>query len=527
MIFNVLQMAYWMPNTGTVYLPPTRPVARVLNTDEYVKPTNIYFHAQTERLLLVGHPLFDVRDPTDSTKITVPKVSGNQFRVLQLQLPDPNKMAFVDKGIYNPDHERLVWRLVGVEVDRGGPLGVGATGHPLFNKYADTENPSGYPASREDGKDYRVDMSFDPKQVQLLLIGCEPATGVHWDTKACNPPRADGACPPLELVHSIIQDGEMCDIGFGAINYNKLQQDRSSAPLDLAAETAKWPDISMMSKDIYGNSLFFCGTREQLYARHFYIPASAVGDALPDTDHYLTPNRNDNPEHGEMASYIYGVTPSGSLNTSDAQLFNKPYWIQRAQGNNNAICWNNNIFITLVDNTRNTNFIITVYKNGDSVPDGYLYKQDDFKAYQRHAEEYEIEIVVQLVKVPLTPDTLAHLQVMNPRILKEWQLGFVPPPPTGLEDEYRYMRSLATFCTQDNNNTSKDTEEDDPYKDLTFWKIDLSDRFSTELTQSSLGRRFLYQYGLVNGRKRAYAPTNSVTTVASTRRTVKRRKTKK
>lgn len=516
-----------MPNTGTVYLPPTRPVARVLNTDEFVKPTNIYFHAQTERLLLVGHPLFDVTDPAEPSKITVPKVSGNQYRVLRLQLPDPNKMAFVDKGIYNPDHERLAWRLAGIEIDRGGPLGVGATGHPLFNKFTDTENPSAYPGKRDNGKDYRVDMSFDPKQVQMIIIGCEPATGVHWDSKACNPPRTEGACPPLELVHSVIQDGEMCDIGFGAMNYAKLQQDRSSAPLDLVAETAKWPDISMMSKDIYGNSLFFCGTREQLYGRHFYVPAAAVGDALPDAEHYIPPDRDNNVEHDEVASYVYGVTPSGSLNTSDAQLFNKPYWLQRAQGNNNGVIWNNNLFITLVDNTRNNNFIITVYKNGDSLPEHYTYKQEDFKAYLRHAEEYEVEIIVQLVKIPLSPDTLAHLQVMNPRILKEWQLGFVPPPPAGLEDEYRYMRSLATFCTPSNNANNTAEENDDPYKDMVFWNIDLSEKFSTELTQSGLGRRFLFQYGLLNGRKRAYSSTTTVKTSSGQKRTVKRRKIKK
>lgn len=513
-----------MPNTGTVYLPPPRPVARVLNTDEYVKPTSIYFHAQTERLLLVGHPLYDVADPTDPNKITVPKVSGNQYRVLRMQLPDPNKMAFVDKGIYNPDHERLAWRLAGLEIDRGGPLGIGASGHPLYNKYVDTENPTTYPNQLEDGKDYRVDLSFDPKQVQMFIVGCEPATGLHWDAKTCTPNLPNGSCPPLELVHSVIQDGEMCDIGLGAMNFAALQQDRASAPMDIVAETCKWPDFNSMSKDIYGNSVFFYGVREQLYARHFYIPAAGVGDALPDNNFYWTPNRNDNQEHGEVAPYVYGVIPSGSLNTSDAQLFNKPYWVQRAQGNNNAVCWNNNLFLTIVDNTRNNNFIVTVYKEG-AVPENYNYKQNDFKAYLRHAEEYEVELVLQLVKIPLTPDTLAHLQVMNPSILKNWQLGFVPPPPSGLEDEYRYIRSMATFCTPDTNTSNKDTEEEDPYKNYTFWNIDLSDKFSTELSQTALGRRFLYQYGLLNGRKRSY--TNVTTSSVTTKRAVKRRKTRK
>lgn len=521
-------MAFWHPNTGTVYLPPPKPVARILSTSEFVKPTNLYFHAQTERQLLVGHPFYDVYDPTNENKIVVPKVSANQFRVLRLKLPDPNKLALVDSSIYDPDHERLVWRLNGIQIDRDGPLGVAATGHPFLSKFVDTENPVTYPNELENNKDYRVDMSIDPKQIQMFIVGCAPPVGLHWDVVTCEN-RNNGDCPPLQMVRSIIEDGQMCDIGYGAANFMTMQQNRAGVPLEIVTETCKWPDFNIMSKDIYGNSLFFYGSREQLYARHMYVPAGAVGDSLPDKNFYRYPDKDNNREHETAAPYTYQVSPSGSLNTSDSNMFNKPYWLQKAQGTNDGILWNNDLFVTVVDNTRNTNFLVSVYKNGDTVPDDYKYHHDDFRTYLRHTEGYEVGIILQLMRVPLTPDTLAHLQVMDPNILKGWQLGFVPPPPQGLEDEYRYVKSLASFCTADAAN-NKEEEAEDPYKDYYFWDIDLSERLSSDLSQSSLGRRFIYQFGITNGyvtrstsasksRKRPRFETDVVTV----KRSVKRR----
>lgn len=523
-------MSYWLPNSGTVFYPPPRPVARVLSTTEFVKPTNVFFHAQTDRLLLVGHPYFDVYDANDSSKIDVPKVSGNQYRVLRLKLPNPNQFALIDKDFYNPDHERLVWRLQGILIGRDGPLGIGATGNPLFNKYVDTENPTGYPPDPENNKDYRVDMSMDPKQVQLFIVGCRPPVGLHWDTVECND-KPKGSCPPIQMVHSVIQDGQMCDIGYGACNFKTMQQDRSSVPMELATETCKWPDFSQMANDIYGNELFFFGSREQMYGRHFYAVAGTVGDPVPiEKDFYRTIDTTNNPDHPTLGPHGYQVTPSGSLLSTDAQMFNKPFWLQKAQGNNDGIAWNNDLFVTIVDNTHNTNMLLNIYNGGDDLNDNYKYKQSDFKYYLRHAEGYEVNLILQLMRVPLKPDTLAHLQVMDPNILKGWQLGFVPPPPQGLEDEYRYVRSLATFCSADGN-VPKDVEDEDPYKGYYFWEIDMSDKFSTELSQFQLGRRFMYQFNIVNGRlpssststrKRVHYDTD--TTV---KKTVKRKRTRR
>lgn len=496
---NILQMALWLPNTGQVYLPPARPVPRVLLTDEYVQNTNIYFYASTDRLLQVGHPYFPVISSQDNETVQVPKVSPNQYRVMRMKLPDPNQFALIDQDIYNPETERLVWRLRGLEMDRGGPLGIGASGHPLMNKYSDTENPFAVLPEQPDS-DNRVNLSFEPKQCQMLIVGCTPPVGQHWDiAEPCEALKA-GECPPIALEHTTIQDGDMCDTGFGAVNFKTFSRDRAAAPLDVIDSISKWPDFLQMSKDPYGDSLFFYATKEQLYARHFAVRTGEVGDAIPvgqgaDYPYYIPPN-DDNPK---LTSSIYITTPSGSLTSTDGQIFGKPYWLQKAQGTNNGVCWNNELFLTVMDNTRATNFTISVYKSNASgkPPENYKFKASDFKQFTRHTEEFEVELVFQLCKVSLTADILAHINVMNPLVLENWKLAFVPPPPAGLEDRYRYLHSLATKCPGPDANK----EPEDPYKELQFWTIDLKDRFTSELSQTSLGRRFLYQMGLLNGKR--------------------------
>lgn len=487
--------------SGKLYLPPQKPVAKVYSTDDYVEGTGYYFHAGTDRLLIVGHPYHDVMDTVNEDKVAIPKVSANQYRVMRLQFPDPNKFAIADYCVYNPEKERLVWKLIGFQMDRGGPLGIGATGHPLFNKYVDAENPAIYPGKMADDGDYRMDMAFDPKQVQICIVGCAPAIGQYWDTTKFCPDHTknDGECPPIELMHTTIQDGDMCEIGFGNANFENFNQDRASVPLELTGETSIWPDFVKMSKAIYGDEMFFCTKREQLYARHHLTKAGIDGDTLP-VNAYWNPDRSkDQLPQKDLGPYSYYTTPSGSLVSSDTTIFNRPYWLHQALGANNGILWGNQCFVTVVDNTRNVNFNLSIYSKGDKLPsdNNYSYKAKDFKNYIRHPEEYELEVIVELCKVSLTADIISHINVMNPRILDDWELAYIPPPPEGIHDTYRYLQSLAVKCP-----TDKDSEEKvDPYAPYSFWKIDLRERLTSELSQTPLGKRFLYQTGRTDNRQ--------------------------
>ena len=111
---------------------------------------------------------------------------------------------------------------------------------------------------------------------------------------------------------------------------------------------------------------------------------------------------------------------------------------------------------------------------------------------------------------------------MDPNILDDWQLAFIPPPPQGLEDTYRYIKSLATMCPTD----VPKPKNPDPYAGYTFWDVDLTDKCTSELDQTALGRKFLYQMGLLNGRKRLRSDYTGTSTVKRVSRPAKRRKTR-
>ncbi|AGS08610.1 L1 [Rangifer tarandus papillomavirus 2] len=506
-------MTYWLPSSGRLFLPPPTPVAQILDTDDFVTRTDIFYQTSTERLLTVGNPYYEVKDV--SGEVLVPKVSGSQFRVFRLKLPDPNKFTFPNPNVYDPEKQRLVWAMRGIEISRGQPLGVGVTGHPFFNKFKDAENPTTYNTI---GTDDRQNVCLDPKQVQMFIVGCTPADGEYWDkAEACkklNP----GDCPPLQLVNAPIEDGDMCDIGFGNLNFKALQATRSDVPLDIVNQIVKYPDFLKMCNEPYGNSMWFYAKREQLYIRHLWSRAGKLGEEIPpaggaDPGDFLYPSSTQK----TMLPPVYFGSPSGSLVSSDQNIYNRPFWIHRAQGINNGICWNNQVFVTAVDSTRGTNFTISVPTTEEEEHERTAqYDANKFKQYSRHVEEYEISMIMQLCIVELNPETIAHLNTMNPAILEGWNLGFIQPPNT-LEDQYRYITSQATRCpTKDDLNIP----DDDPYSKLHFWTIDLSERFTQNLEQSNLGRKFLFQIGRRSNKRSA-----PKTVTFDTRAPKRRRKT--
>ncbi|ADD14051.1 L1 protein [human papillomavirus 114] len=507
-------MALWRPGDGKVYLPPT-PVSKVISTDRYVSRTNLFYYGGSSRLLTVGHPYYSVTvpPPNQNKKATIPKVSGYQYRVFRVHLPDPNKFGLPDAQLYNPDTERLVWACRGIEVGRGQPLGVGTSGHPLYNRLDDTENTSFLTAGDTDSRD---NVSVDYKQTQLLIVGCKPSIGEHWGkgTVCSNVQQRPGDCPPLQFTNSTIQDGDMVEAGYGAIDFLALQESKSEVPLDLCTTTCKYPDYLQMAAEPYGDCMFFCLRREQMFARHYFNRQGTMGEDVPETFYFKGAGTR-----ATLSSSVYSPTPSGSMVSSDSQLFNKPYWLQRAQGHNNGICWFNQLFVTVVDTTRSTNFTISAATQASATQASTEYKSTNFKEYLRHVEEYDLQFIFQLCKIRLTPEIMSYLHTMNESLLDEWNFGVVPPPSTSLDDTYRYLQSRAISC-QKGAAPAKPTE--DPYAGMVFWDVDLKDKFSTDLDQFPLGRKFLLQSG-----PRSSVVSRKRTTSASAAPSSKRRKTKK
>lgn len=498
-------MAYWLPNNQKLYLPPT-PVQRILSTDEFVTRTNIFYYASSERLLTVGNPYYPI---VNGDTVSVPKVSPNQYRVFRVRFPDPNRFAFGDKSVYNPEKERLVWAVRGVEIGRGQPLGIGVTGHPLFNKLEDVENPGKYPGAPS--TDNRQNVGMDPKQTQMFILGCTPALGEYW-TKAstCEGQAVQkGDCPPLLRVTHPIQDGDMADIGFGNMDFRILQENKSEVPLEIVDSICMYPDYLGMTKEAHGNSCFFYARREQLYTRHYFSRAGTQGEAVPQS---LYKKAKDGQAQSTLALATYSTTPSGSLVSSDSVLFNRPYWLERAQGQNNGILWNNELFVTVLDNTRGTHFSIAVASQEEQEYTATTYKQ-----YTRHVEEYELELILQLCRVDLSTDVLTYLHNMDPSILTAWNLNIGPPTDGSLSDRYRFIESLATRCPA----KEADQPRDDPYHGYIFWNVDLSERLTADLDQFSLGRKFLFQHARGAANRKRSLPTSKASP------TVKRRRTKK
>lgn len=492
-------MAVWQQQGQKLYFPPN-PVTKILCTETFVKRTSLFYHGETERLLTVGNPYFAVPEQN------IPKVSGNQYRVFRLTLPDPNQFALPDKTLHNPGKEKLVWAIMGLQVSRGQPLGAPVTGHNLFNVWTDAENVTS--KRNTQGSDDRKQLGMDVKQNQLLLVGCTPAIGEYWGKALpCEDKRpAPGGCPPIELKNKEIEDGDMMDIGFGACDWEDFNGDLSDVPLDLVNAKSVYPDYLKMAEDALGNSCFFYARREQVYVRHVYGRGGEQKEDIPKdlTLPQQIPDKKD-------TSFTFMATPSGSLVSTDGQLFNRPYWLYQAQGLNNGVCWDNELFITVGDNSRGGVFHISVPEN-DRKPQSF--NSANMNIYTRHVEEYKLAIILELCTVPLTPETVSYLQTVNPSVLEHWEVGVNPPTSSILEDTYRYQKSKAIKCSDQPPAAKKDR-----YENLSFWKIDMRERLSVDLDQFPLGRRFLAQNGITCSVKKRAVSSASKASPAKKRKT--------
>lgn len=480
-ICNVLQMALW--TTGPrLYLPPA-PIAPVLCTDDYTVRKGIYYHGDTERLIYVGHPQYHIVGPTGDH--VVPKCSPNQWRVFRVKLPDPNNFALPDSNVHDPNKERLVWAMRAVQVSRGQPLNPSVIGHPFFNSYMDAESLTKKTADQKD--DDRKLAGMDPKQCQFLLVGAKPAIGEYWDFADECPKQQHlpGECKPIELRNKPIEDGDMMEIGFGAANFKNFNANKSDLPLDICQSTCVYPDFIKMTEEAAGDDMFFFARKESVFARHIFARGGNERESPPD-DCILTSTENKN----RLANF--NTTPSGSLISTDGQLFNRPYYMLRAQGMNNGICWNNEVFITVGDNTRGTPMCISILQD----PEAKTYNSKEINHFLRHAEEYKLSIILELCGVPLTNEVLGYLNVLQPDVLKNWEIT-VSTQNNTLEDQYRYLSSWATRCPPD----EPAEKSKDPYSKYTFWNIDFRERLSLDLNQYPLGRRFLTQIGVGIGRR--------------------------
>lgn len=469
----------------TFYLPPAHPQATYFSTtDDFVSSTGRYATGHSGRLLIVGHPYFTVpANGNGNGKVLVPKVNANQYRVFRCILPDPNKVPICQGP--EPEGFKYVWRLRCVRVGRGQPFSVGLSGAPKFNRGLDLESvphPKAAAAAADgDNKDQRVPFAYDPKQMQILIVGCAPAKGEYWHSKSCN---GDGSespppCPAIELQTHDILDGSMCDIGTGSLSHEL--KNPNDLPLELVDELPVYPDVIGMQNDPTGDSCFFMVKREQLYLRHAFLKDGTQGE----------------PIGTETTGYTFSPGTSGSLINSDTSLFGKPYYLNQAQGANNGVVWDNTLYITLLDNTRNNTMVISSKgQNGNG-----SYDQTKWTNYLRHVEEYDLHLGLELCKVDMSATVLYHMMIHNPGILDKW--GYTTeaptqhrPPDSPSDTSYRYSKdppsagySGAISCHAPDSSDTEDEEED--FFEHGFWNLDFRSKINFESRATSFDRAFL------------------------------------
>lgn len=117
---------------------------------------------------------------------------------------------------------------------------------------------------------------------------------------------------------------------------------------------------------------------------------------------------------------------------------------------------------------------------------------------------------------------MAYLHTMDPTILEQWNFGLTLPPSASLEDAYRFVRNAATSCQKDTPPQAKP----DPLAKYKFWDVDLKERFSLDLDQFALGRKFLLQVGVQRkprpGLKRPASSASSSSSSSAKRKRVKK-----
>lgn len=438
------------------------------STDDFVDKTDLIYCVKSDRMVLVGHPFFEI---SESSKVKVPFVSAQQMRVFKLKLPDPNKFSFPQSGLVDLDSYRYVWSVEGLEVSRGQPMAAGISGNPKFNRKGDIENQIKTTQSG-DTNDHRVPFGFDPKQTQMIIVGCKPAIGQHWEKKATVGSAASD-CPVLELKTSEIEDGDLIDFGFGNLKQDGLIGNKSDIPIEMVGKVTKYPDWIKMHTDETGDSCFYMMKREQLFGRHFMEYYGKTPESPPS---------GTIPSNADTDGMAYKTVPSGSLISSDSSLFNKPYWFNKAQGSNNGILWGNTLYVTCADNTRNNIFNLSTATQGNGT-----YDETKYNEYVRHVEEYELQAIVRLCKIRLEAQLLQYLQRINKKILDDWGLGWSKPE-----------EKVGTVGVYDGYYSSGDESEEDessPHVAQNFLEIDCDGKLHASLPKFSLGRKYILKFG--------------------------------
>ncbi|AXH75396.1 MAG: L1 protein [Melanogrammus aeglefinus-associated papillomavirus 1] len=401
----------------------------IKSTDEYVRESDVTYIVESELIRIEGHPYKKLDDHN-------PLVSPSRYNVVELQVPDMRKLLLPPhQGNIGLDTEIPVWKLVGFRIDVQGVLCPATTG-----QQCSASVPNDYGAKNPDSSDgilYNMgncmvedadsnaedlaavtatyNWGMEHKQVQFIAVGCEPLLGVY-ETKPIPSDASKTEVGDTSRATKLIEDGDIHEFGFGNVDYVKLNLDKTLLPVEMCYNNGPLtiPDILTMENDTVGNTMFFKWDRSAQGIRH-----------TRNTSGITFPN---NPSGGgtetwkeQQAMPQAQSVPTAGMVSSALDLFNKNYWLNKAQGPNNCVLWDNKCFFTFVDNTRG--FIqMTTTRTSTADATAPTYDPTKTKAYLRHVKEFKVTALVRLCHVKLEAKLITWLLQMDSKWLKN--LGF-------------------------------------------------------------------------------------------------------
>ncbi|QXP49532.1 MAG: L1 protein [Lutjanus campechanus-associated papillomavirus 1] len=399
---------------------PTEPYVK--STDEFVEETSTTFIVKSDPIRIQGHPY---HKPSSCNF-----VSPSRYNVTKIDLPDMKKMIMPPlPGRLSLQSKIPIWKIVGVRVDVQGIQSPAVTGFcqtdmvPTDGGVEDGVQPttdtegarSGafYEATMQDGSQPDYPEDLDPAagaaagknyrwgaehgQRQLLAVGCKPLKGYteSWKTSLYERKVYD------------IGDGDLHEFGYG-IAESETTADLTTLPIEMC-RSAKvlLPDKLAMDNDLTGDSNFMLIERDATGIRHQAFNRNLDADYIAGTAPFKNVVVNPDPLNTKTA----GMVASGG------DIFNRSYWLNKAKGPNNGICWGNKLYITFVDNTRG--FILRhSIKKAEATP----YDPTKYEFYLRHVKEYQVTVIVRKCFVSLEAKLITYLLQWNRDWLKD--IGF-------------------------------------------------------------------------------------------------------
>lgn len=221
-----------------------------------------------------------------------------------------------------------------------------------------------------------------------------------------------------------IEDGNLHEFGFGNINPQTVHQDSTVLPVEMVFHNGPTMcvDKMSMSNDMIGNKMFCALERYGSAQRHIRSNQWFHGNEDPTAASTTTPKTS----WGSLCQWIPPLFPAPSAgfvsNTGD--IFNKNIWLNKCEGPNQGMLWDNKCYVTFVDNTRGFTYIHTkrTASAGDNTTTEFGYSPEKTKFAVRHIKEFKVTVIVRLCYIKLEAELINWMLQMNAGWLKN--LGF-------------------------------------------------------------------------------------------------------